>query len=147
MKSHVALVLKRRGGNGPWFTRIFFGQIKYTLAEEGLLVYSIYGEIFEIYTDAFQRQVGAVIVQDGKSIAFFSCKLNSPQRKHYITELELLSIVEYLKEFKSMFWDQKINVYTNHKNLVRDTLVLTCDRVYRWRFLLEEYGPQIVYIK
>ncbi len=34
-----------------------------------------------------------------------------------------------------------------HKNLMRDVLGLTSDRVYRWRLLLEEYGPKIVYIK
>ena len=33
------------------------------------------------------------------------------------------------------------------KNLTRDALGLTSDRVYRWRLLLEEYGPEIVYIK
>ena len=52
-----------------------------------------------------------------------------------------------MKEFKSMLWGQCIKVYTGHKNLVRDALGLTCDRVYCWRLLLEEYGPQIVYIK
>eukprot|EP00804_Cyclotella_cryptica_P013229 CCRYP_007012-RA/>CCRYP_007012-RA protein AED:0.47 eAED:0.29 QI:0/-1/0/1/-1/1/1/0/158 len=30
---------------------------------------------------------------------------------------------------------------------MQDALGLTCDRVYRWRLLLEEYGPEIVYIK
>ena len=55
--------------------------------------------------------------------------------------------MECLKEFKSMLWGQKLRVYTDHKNLVRDALGLTCDRVYRWRLLLEEYGPEIVYIK
>ncbi len=38
-------------------------------------------------------------------------------------------------------------VFTHHKNLTRDALGLTSDRVYQWRFLLEEYGPKIVYIK
>ena len=86
-------------------------------------------------------------MQDNRPLAFFSRKLNDPQSKYSITELELLSIVECLREFKSMLWGQRIKVYTDHKNLVRDALGLTCDRVYRWRLILEEYGPQIVYIK
>ena len=46
-----------------------------------------------------------------------------------------------------MQWGQPIKVYTDHKNLTRDALGKRSDRVYRWRLLLEEYGPEIVYIK
>jgi hypothetical protein len=30
---------------------------------------------------------------------------------------------------------------------MRDALGLILDKVYRWRLLLEEYGPKIIYIK
>ena len=73
------------------------------------------------------------------------CKYSS--RKYSITELELLSIVECLKEFKGMLWGQRLKVFTDHKNLVRDALGLTCDRVHCWRLILEGYGPEIIYIK
>ncbi len=46
-----------------------------------------------------------------------------------------------------MLWGQPIMVYTDHKNLMQDTLGLTSDQVYRWRLLLEEYGPTTMYIK
>ncbi len=46
-----------------------------------------------------------------------------------------------------MLWGQSIKVYTDHANLIRDALGMTVDRVYQWRLLLEEYGPEIVYIK
>ena len=92
-------------------------------------MYPIYGELFEIYTDASTRQLGAVITQNGRPIAFFSRKLSSPQTKYSVTEQELLSIVECLKEFKGMLWGQKIKVYTDHKNLVQDALGFTSDRV------------------
>jgi hypothetical protein len=46
-----------------------------------------------------------------------------------------------------MLWSQSIKVYTDHANLIREALGLTLDQVYRWSLLLEEYGPEIVYIK
>ncbi len=46
-----------------------------------------------------------------------------------------------------MLWGQSIKVYTDHANFIRDALGMTLDSVYRWRLLLEEYGPKIVYIK
>ena len=62
-------------------------------------------------------------------------------------EIELLAVVETLKEFKEMLWGQKLVVYTDHKTLMQDALGLTSVRVYRWRLILEEYGPEIMYIK
>ncbi len=46
-----------------------------------------------------------------------------------------------------MLWIQTIKVYTDHKNLTQDALGLTSDRVYHWQLLLEEFAPEIVYIK
>ncbi len=80
-------------------------------------------------------------------MAFFSRKRSHTQRKYSIIKIELLAIVETLKEFKGMLWGQNIKVFTDHTNLMRDALGLTSDQVYQWKLLLEEYGPKIVYIK
>ncbi len=45
-----------------------------------------------------------------------------------------------------MMWGHDIKVYTDQKNLTRDALGHTSDRVYRWQLLLEEYAPEIKYI-
>jgi len=100
-----------------------------------------------ISIDASTKQLGLVITQDNRPIAFFGRKLSGAQSKYTVTELELLAIVETLKEFNGMLWRQRIIVYTDHKNLTRDGLGLTSDRVARWRILLEEYAPEIIYIK
>jgi hypothetical protein len=111
------------------------------------LAYPDYSKVIEIYTDASNKQLGAVITQDNRPIAFFSQKLSDAQRKYSVTKIELLAIVETLKEFKGMLWGQNIKVFTDHANLMRDALGLTLNQVYQWRLLLEEYGPEIVYIK
>ncbi len=69
------------------------------------------------------------------------------QCKYSITKIELLAIVETLKEFKGMLWGQNKKVFTDYADLMRDALGLTSDQVYQWRLLLEENGPMIVYIK
>ena len=69
------------------------------------------------------------------------------QHKYSGTKIELLAIVETLKEFKGMLWGQNIKVFTDHTNLMRDALGLTSDRVYQWRLLLEEHRPEIICTK
>ncbi len=66
------------------------------------------------------------------------------QQKYSITKIKLLAIVETLKEFKQMLWGQSIKVFTDHKNLTREALGLTSDRVYQRELLSEEFVPQIV---
>ncbi len=85
-----------------------------------VLAYPDYSKVFEIYTDASSKQLGAVITQDDRPIVFFSRKLSNTQRKYSITKIELLAIVKTLKEFKGMLWGQNIKVFTDHTNLMRD---------------------------
>ena len=75
-----------------------------------ILTYPTCKELVEIYADASTRQLGTVLTQNGKPLAFFMRKLNSAQQKYYITELKLLSIVERLKDFKSIPWGQRIKI-------------------------------------
>eukprot|EP00804_Cyclotella_cryptica_P007855 CCRYP_001438-RA/>CCRYP_001438-RA protein AED:0.10 eAED:0.10 QI:2589/-1/1/1/-1/1/1/166/750 len=124
-----------------------FDTVKATITRDVTLAYPDYSQGFEIYTDSSKFQLGAVITQNNRPLAFFSRKLSQAQQKYSVTEQELLAIVETLKEFKGMLWGQQITVYTDHKNLMQDALGLTSDRVYRWRLLLKEYGPTVMYIK
>ncbi len=119
-----------------------FDNNKAAIAKETVLVYPDFLKPFEIYTDASASQLETVIAQDNRPIAFFSRKLFKTQQKYSVTEIELLAIVETLNEFKGMLWGQDIKVFTDNKNLTRDALCLTSDRVYHWRLLLEEYAPE-----
>ena len=76
------------------------------------------------------KQLGEVITQGNKPIAFFSRKLTETQQRYSVTEIELLAIVETLKELKGMLWGQKLVVFTDHKNLIQDALRLTSDHVH-----------------
>ena len=81
--------------------------MKSVMAQEIILNYPDFSKVFEIHTDASDRQLGAVIAQEGKPLAFYSRKLSNAQRKYTTTEQELLSIVETLKEFRNILLGQK----------------------------------------
>ncbi len=49
------------------------------------------------------------------------------QQKYNVTKQELLTIIETLKELKSMLWGQHLMVYTDDKNLMQDALGLSSD--------------------
>ncbi len=85
-----------------------FDHVKATIARKVVLAYPDYSEVFEIYTDASSKQLGAVITQKNRPIAFFSRKLTAAQRKYSVTEIELLAIVETLKKPMCDIWKAKV---------------------------------------
>jgi transposase InsO family protein len=122
-----------------------FDAIKRVIGREVLLAYPDFNAPFQIHTDACKTQIGAVISQNGKPIAFYSRKMNSAQQNYTTTEKELLSIVATLKEFRNILLGQQITVFTDHKNLTYKNF--NTERVMRWRLVLEEFGPDLQYIK
>ena len=53
--------------------------------------------------------------------------------------------METLKAYRNILLGHKIVVNTDHKNLVYKTF--NTERVMRWRLLIEEFGPELRYIK
>jgi hypothetical protein len=122
-----------------------FDAIKRVIGREVLLAYPDFNAPFQIHTDACKTQIGAVISQNGKPIAFYSRKMNSAQQKHTATEKELLPIVATLKEFRNILLGQQITVFADHKNLTDKNF--SAERVMRWPLVLEEFGPDPQCIK
>lgn len=153
-RSHVLAPLTRlTSKNVKWefgdAERKAFAESKKILSKEAILAFPNFNKEFIIYTDASKYQLGGVIAQKDaqeqlRPLAFYSRKLNDAQTRYTTTERELLSIVETLKEFRTILLGQKLVVYTDHKNLTYTDL--KTDRVLRWRLLLEEYGVTIEYV-
>ena len=122
-----------------------FEKVKKIISKETLLAFPDFSKPFVIHTDASHTQLGAVISQDNKPIAFYSRKPNPAQTRYTTTERELLSIVETLKEFRNILLGQEITVYTDHQNLTYKNF--NTERVMRWRLILEEFNPTLTYIK
>ncbi len=121
-----------------------FEDIKAIIARDVMLSYPDFSKVFHVYADASQTQLGATIVQDEKPIAFWSRKLTPAQTRYTVTEKELLSLVEVLKEFRNILLGQRLILHTDHQNLTYSKF--NTDRVMRWRLILEEFGPKLTWL-
>ena len=61
--------------------------------------------------------MGAFISQKVKTIAFYGIKLTDAPKWYTVTEIELIIIVETLKEFRKILLGHKLRIYTDHKKL------------------------------
>jgi putative transposase len=57
-----------------------FDQIKTLISKETLLTFPNFNEPFHIYTDTSKYQLGVVIMQNDKPLAFYSRKMNKAQK-------------------------------------------------------------------
>ena len=115
------------------------------MAYDNLLAYTDFNEEFKIHTNARGFQLGAVIIHKVKTLDFYGRKLTDPQIRYTVTWNELLRIVETLKEFRTILLSQILRIYTDHRNITGNNLYT--DIVFVWRLILEEYVPDIEYIK
>ena len=69
------------------------------LSKEVFITYPNFNEPFDIHRDVSDTQLDAVISQNKIPVAFYSCNLPSTQHNYTTTEIELLAIVETLKEY------------------------------------------------
>ena len=63
-----------------------FDEIKQVVTHNTLLIYPYFNKRFYIHMNASYLQLGAVIIQDGKPIAFYSHKLTGPKTRYKVTE-------------------------------------------------------------
>ena len=72
-------------------------EIKRIVSHNTLLAYLYFNERFEIHTDDRNFHIGAVMIQEGKPIAFYSRKPTISQKSYPVKEKDLLRIVKTLK--------------------------------------------------
>ncbi len=73
-----------------------------TISKYVALAYPDYLKEFDIYTNTTSKQLGMVRTQSNRPIAFVSQKLTEMQQHYSMTKIELLVIVETLKEFNGI---------------------------------------------
>ena len=94
---------------------VAFTTIKSLVSKDTLLAYQQYGKEFTVHTNSSDYQLGGIVLQEGRLIAFFSRKLNAAQNKYMTTDKKLLGITETIKQFKTILYGKKVVVLTDHK--------------------------------
>jgi rRNA-processing protein FCF1 len=114
------------------------------MIKDCLLQYPDHNKSFQIYTNTSDHQLGAVIMQDGAPVVYYSRKLTGSQKNYTTMEKELLSIYEAFKEFCYMLLGAQIDIFTDHKNL---TYSSTVNQQVIWQLnYLKEYSPKYHHI-
>jgi ribonuclease HI len=101
---------------------------------------------FDVYCDASRRGLGAVLMQEGKVIAYASRQLKTHEANYPTHDLELAAVIHALKEWRQHLIGQRCEIYTDHKSLkyifMQPDLNL---RQRRWLELIKDYDVGIHY--
>ncbi|KAI5153782.1 hypothetical protein ENBRE01_3250 [Enteropsectra breve] len=94
---------------------------------------------FQLYTDASDKAIGGVLVQNDRTIGYFSKKLSGSQCNYTVTEKEMLAVIASLEHFRNIILLSHVTIKTDHCNLTYNTAI-TNNRVQRWKVMLGDYN-------
>ena len=74
-----------------------FQNLKKAIASEQILKLPNFELPFEVHTDASDKAIGGVLVQEGHPMAFESRKLNDAEQRYSTHEKEMVAVVHSLQ--------------------------------------------------
>ncbi|XP_019059089.1 PREDICTED: uncharacterized protein LOC104822532 [Tarenaya hassleriana] len=94
-----------------------FELLKDKLTNSPLLALPNFSKTFEIECDASGVGIGAVLMQEGRPIAYFSEKLNGATLNYPTYDKELYALVRALQTWQHYLWPKEFVVHTDHESL------------------------------
>ncbi len=127
-----------------------FDSLKHALVTAPVLTTPDFTKPFIVYTDASDKAVGAVLLQDQgdgpQPIAFHSRKLMPAEVNYHPGEQELLAIVDALTTWRCYLQGSKFTVNSDHLNLrYLATKTSLTKRQARWLEFLQTFDMNIQY--
>jgi len=124
-----------------------FEQLRDALVNMAALNQPVSSAPFVVQSDASEVATGAVLLQEGRAIAFHSRLFSGAELKYTTLEKELLACVYAVRRFEAHVGLRPFVVETDHKNIVAlvhsklvDLSVLSRRRIARWLLLLDSFN-------
>ncbi|OMO68240.1 reverse transcriptase [Corchorus capsularis] len=118
LATHITSVMKKNAPfKGGKKQQEAFETLKEKLTNAPLLVLPNFNNTFEIECDTSGVGIGAVLMQSGKPVAYFSEKLNGVALNYPTYDKELYALVRALQTWQHYLWPKEFVIHTDHESL------------------------------
>src|SRR3954467_166058 len=125
---------------------VSFHELKKRLVTAPVLCLPDLEKDFQVYCDASHQGLGALLMQDGKVVAYASRQLKTHEVNYPTHDLELASVVHALKTWRHYLLGKRCEVFTDHKCL---KYIFTQKEInmrqIRWLELIKDYDLNLQY--
>jgi hypothetical protein len=130
--------------NGKWHwtdqCQAAFDKLKAAVASEPVLHLPNFELPFEVHTDASEKAIGGVLVQEGHPVAFESRKLKEAEQRYSAHEREMLAVIHCLLVWRVYLLGTRFTVRTdNAANTYFQSQKKLSPKQARWQEFLQEY--------
>ena len=140
--------LTRKGKKFEWTEDCekSFQELKRRLTSAPILTIPDGDEGFVIYSDASKMGLGAVLMQNGKVIAYASRQLKDYEKNYPTHDLELAAVVFALKIWRHYLYGVRCQIFTDHQSLKYFFTQKDLNMWQRrWLELVKDYDCEILY--
>jgi ribonuclease HI len=123
-----------------------FQELKRRLVTAPMLTRPMESVGYEVYTDASQKGLGCILMQQGRVVSYASRKLKDHEKNFPTHDLELAAIVYALNIWRHYLYGEECKIHTDHQSL--KYIVMQRDlnmRQRRWLEVLKDYDNKIFY--